>query len=115
MFRQPRPHKRGNPEGQLQLQILHYLKARGYVVGKTKTKGSQIGKRFLFDIYQFRGFPDLVVFTPKFYFIEVKAPGGKQSEEQLNFQECCVKAGIPYILAYSLEDVIDVIEPRKAD
>lgn len=102
--------KRDNPEGRLQLQIIHYCKGKGYIIGKTKTKGSQIGKRFLFDIYQFRGFPDLVLFSPKFYFIEVKAKNGIQSPEQKNFQILCNNANIPYILAHSLEEVISAIK-----
>lgn len=97
--------KRGNPEGQLQLAIIHSLKARGFVVGKTKTKGSRLGNRFLFDCYQFRGFPDLVCFTPKFYFIECKAKNGTQSPEQKDFQALCERADVPYILARSVEDV----------
>ena len=104
-----RPRKHNNPEGKLQLQIIHYCKGQGYIIGKTKTKGSQIGKRFLFDIYQFRGFPDLVLFTPKFFFIEVKAKNGVQSPEQKNFQILCINSGIPYILAKSLDDVITAI------
>ena len=102
--------KRGNPEGQIQLQIIHYLKNKGYTVGKTKTKGSTLRGRFLYDVYQFRGFPDLVVFTPKFYFIEVKAPGGVQSPEQKHFEELCKFAGIPYILARRVDDVVDGIK-----
>lgn len=98
--------RKGNPEGAIQLQIIHYLKAKGYVVGKTKTKGSQTGKQFYYDIYQFRGFPDLTVFAPALYFIEVKATTG-QSQEQKDFQTLCEVAQIPYILARSVNDVID--------
>jgi hypothetical protein len=38
--------------------------------------------------------------------IEVKAPKGKQSEHQKEFQRKLEAAGGRYILAYSLDDVI---------
>jgi hypothetical protein len=41
--------------------------------------------------------------------IEVKAPKGKQSEHQKAFQEMLEVAGGRYVLAYSLDDVIDQI------
>lgn len=106
-----RPHKKGNPEGAIQLQILHYLKALGATVGKTKTMGVKRGRSYCFDPYTFLGYPDLTCFyKSRLYFIEVKSPQGIQSEYQKSFQELCDKANIPYILAYSLEDIITVIK-----
>jgi len=106
-----RPHKKGNPEGQLQLQIIHYCKARGYIIGKIKNKGSRLGNHFIQDPYTFLGLPDLLLFTSnRMFFIEVKTPKNKQSEYQIFFQNHCIKANIPYILARSLEDVISVIK-----
>ena len=105
MFEQ-RYHKRGNPEAHIQLQIIHWAKMRGYTIGKIKNKGSRIGNSFIRDPYQFLGIPDLLLFTPKMYFVECKAPNGRQSPHQKSFQICCEKAGIPYILAYDLENVI---------
>jgi hypothetical protein len=106
-----RPRKRGNPEGQLQLQIIHYYKAKGYIIGKIKNKGSRLGNRFIQDPYAFLGLPDLLLFTSnKMFFIEVKAPQGKQSEYQTAFQNYCNNANIPYILAYSLEDVQEIVK-----
>jgi hypothetical protein len=104
-----RSHKRGNPEGHIQLQIIHYCKAKGYIIGKIKNKGSRIGNRFIQDPYQFLGIPDLLLFTPKMFFIECKVPNGRQSPHQKSFQELCEKAGIPYILVHSLDDVIKII------
>lgn len=37
--------------------------------------------------------------------IECKAPGGKQSKEQLAFQRMVVSLGGLYVVAYSIEDV----------
>lgn len=98
--------KRDNPEGRLVLDIIKYLRAKGYTVGKVKVKGG-IGKHgFIRDPYTFRGVADLLCFTrDKIGFIEVKAPnGGKQSDWQKCFQECCDRCGVMYILARSVED-----------
>ena len=105
IMKRQKPSKRSNPEGRLQLSIIHYLRARGFVVGKIKS----FGLKNRFDIYMWRGLPDLLVFTPKMYFLEIKAPKGQQSEHQKNFQELCIAANIPYILARNLDDVIKVI------
>ena len=93
-------------EGVIQLQIIHYLKARGWVVGKTRTMGVRRGRAFCFDPYTFRGFSDLVAFiNHKIYFIEVKSKTGQQSDDQKEFQKCVEGAGLTYILARSIEDV----------
>ena len=93
-------------EGKIQLQIIHYIKARGWVVGKTKTMGVKRGRSFCFDPYTFRGFSDLVAFVNnKIYFIEVKSETGKQSFDQIVFQKLVEDAGLTYILARSVEDV----------
>ena len=92
------------------MQIIYYLRARGYVCGKTKTVGIMRNGRFTYDPYLFRGFADITAFVPHIVFIEVKSARGRQTLEQKSFQECCEKAGIPYILARHLEDVSDVIK-----
>ena len=94
------------PESRVQLQIIHYIKSRGYVVGKTKTMGVRRGRAFCFDPYTFRGFSDLVAFiNNKIYFIEVKSKVGKQSDDQIAFQKLVESAGLTYVLARSVEDV----------
>lgn len=106
----PSRRKRGNPEAHIQLQILHYCKLKGYTIGKIKNKGSRVGNSFIRDPYQFLGLPDLLLFTPKMYFIEVKIPTGQQSEYQKNFQELCNKANIPYLLIHSVEELENLIK-----
>lgn len=99
------------PEQVLQLRIIHYLKAIGAVVGKTKTTGvaNRFGQRYR-DPYLFIGFPDLTVFhKSKIYFIEVKAGKNRQTVEQVAFEQLCAGAGVRYILARSVEDVERVI------
>jgi hypothetical protein len=102
------------PEGITQMQIIHYLKALGAVVGKTKTMGVKRGKVFCFDPYLFRGFPDLTFFYNKrLFFCEVKSPKGKQSEMQILFEQQCKEADIPYILARDVSDVEAAIRNSK--
>lgn len=101
--------KKDNPEARLQLSILKYCKLKGFHIGKTKTMGVSRYGRFMFDPYTFRGFPDLCLFTPKLYFIEVKSPTGTQTEDQQNFQLLCEKAGVPYILARKIEDITNIL------
>lgn len=57
-----------------------------------------------------KGAPDIVaVIQGKYIGIEVKAPNGKQSENQVAFQSNLENAGGLYILAFSVGDVIDKI------
>lgn len=108
-MRTARIKKNRSPEKDLQLSIIKYLKMLGATVGKTKMTGirNKHGQMF-FDPYTFRGFPDLAIFYEnKMLFVEVKAKGNGQSPEQITFQKLCISAGIKYILAYSLDDVIN--------
>ena len=99
--------KRDQPERRIQLAILQYLKVKGYHAGKIKTTGARKGQAFIFDPYQFRGIPDLLVFGPaEMAFIEVKAPGNKQTPEQKNFEQLCLRTHIRYILATSVDEII---------
>lgn len=98
-------------EKDIQLQILKYLRAIGAYVGKTRTMGVKRGKAYCFDIYTFRGFPDICFFyKDKIGFIECKSPGAKQSFEQIKFEQYCQAAGIMYILAYDRDDVVKILE-----
>lgn len=99
------------PERIIQRQILGYLKPICQAVGKTKTMGVKRGRTFCFDPFLFRGFPDITGFKDnKIFFVEVKSTTGRQTEEQSYFQELCRKANLTYILAHSLEDVINIIK-----
>ena len=98
-----RPRK--NLEGIIQLQIIHYLKAKGFACGKIKTKGSFTKGSFLKDPTQWTGLPDLLAFIPEMIFLEVKTPKGKQTPNQKDFQELCKNAGQPYYVVHSIEEV----------
>ena len=101
------PRKRDNPEGRLVLSILKELRWRGHYAAKMKVKGGIKQGRVMFrDPYQAVGLPDIIAFTPGLSFIEAKAPKGVQTPHQKDFQAHCDKAGIPYILARSVNDVL---------
>lgn len=99
---------RQQPERHLQLQIIKYLSLKGFHVGKIKTQGARRGNVFILDPYHFKGVADLMAFTPALCFIEVKYGKNKQSADQVQFQSLCENAGIKYILAYSLDDIIRI-------
>ncbi len=99
------------PEKIIVRQILGYLNPICQAVGKTKTMGVKRGRVFCFDPFLFRGFPDITFFKDnKIGFVEVKSTTGKQTNEQIRFQDLCNKSGITYILAHQLEDVISIIK-----
>jgi len=101
-------------ESQVQLAILHYLKSIGAYAGKVRVMGVRRGKSYCLDPYTFRGFPDLCFFHKKrLYFCEVKKKPNKQTEMQIVFQTHCKIAGIDYILAYDVQDVINRIEKNE--
>jgi hypothetical protein len=54
-----------------------------------------------------KGMPDLVVLTPRgLRFVELKSAKGRQTPEQREFQAACERAGTPYLLARSVDEVI---------
>jgi len=60
------------------------------------------------------GIPDIVAIQDGIYVgIEVKAPNGKQSWHQKAFEESITQAGGRYILAYSVEDVIQGMDLKQ--
>lgn len=67
------------------------------------------GHFYRFDVV---GSPDIVCVVNGHYIgIEVKAPGGTQSEHQKEFQRQLEAAGGQYVLAYSIDDVIGALAP----
>jgi len=100
--------KRQQPERRIQLQILKYLRMKGFAVGKIKTTGARRGKFFILDPYQFKGVADLLAFTPALTFIEIKAGKNVLSPDQITFQKLCESSGTRYIIAYSLDDIIAI-------
>lgn len=85
---------------------------QGYRPDRCKHCGESTGKGTTRIV---RGFPDLIVFwrDRPTWWIEAKSATGKQSEHQRQFQAWCEAAGEIYILARSVEDLLEV-ERRMA-
>lgn len=82
-------------ESEIRKQIQDYLQLKGW---------------FTFYILQglgsYRGAPDLIAAkNGEALFIEVKRPGGRQSDYQEEFQRNIEAAGCRYILARGIEDL----------
>ena len=95
-------------ESELQQSILQYLALKRifhYRNNSGALAGEHKGKRW-FVRFGTVGSPDIVcVINGQFVGIEVKAPNGKQSEHQKEFQERLEAAGGRYLVAHSLDDV----------
>jgi hypothetical protein len=87
---------------------------QGYRPDRCKHCGESTGKGTTRIV---RGFPDLIVLWPAprpAWWVEVKSAVGKQSEHQRQFQAWCEAAGEVYILARSVEDLMEVERQRAA-
>ncbi len=82
-------------ESDIRRQIQEYLQWQGWFVYYN-----------LAGLGSYPGLSDLVaVRAGQVVHIEVKRPGGRQSERQLRFQKKIEAAGGEYILAYGMADV----------
>ena len=84
-------------ETAIKQQIKDYLNIKGW---------------FNFHILQgmgaYKGIPDRIAIKDnRVVFIEIKRPGGKQSEWQIRFQQDIEAKGGEYILATGIEDLIE--------
>lgn len=101
-------------EKEIQKTILDYLALKGINAWRTNS-GIQFstykGKEHVVRLAP-RGTPDIIGFLSdgKFLGIEVKKPGGTVSPEQLLFIEKVNKAGGVCFIAYSLDDVVKIIQ-----
>lgn len=95
-------------EKEIQKTILSYLKLKGYFVWKNNTTGIYKKSTDSYIPSPAVGSPDIfIVIDGKIIGIEVKRDGGRQSLDQQNWQYNFEKAGGRYILARSLDDVIN--------
>lgn len=98
-------------ESEIQRAILDYLTLRGIFHYRNNSGAFAMPATETHQRRFFRagavGAPDIVcVVNGQYVGIEVKAPRGKQSEHQMEFQRRLEAAGGRYILAYSIDDVI---------
>lgn len=103
-------------EADIQKQILQYLELKRVFHYRNNSGGmthEYNGKKSFMRFGEV-GSPDIVCVIDGIYTgIEVKRPGGKQSENQKIFQENLERAGGRYFIAYSLDDVINMLSYAK--
>lgn len=107
--------KNAQPESKLQQDIVKYLRASGYVVAHvpngfkmpgTKSQRMARGARLKREGL-LAGFPDLLIYAPqgRIGHIEVKAPGGTQTQSQKGVQALLEGLGQSYAICRSVDDV----------
>lgn len=90
----------GLKESDIQVQIKHYLQMNGWFVVKIhQSLGSYKG---IADLYALK--------NGKHVWIEVKTANGRQSEHQWYFQRDIEAFGGKYIIARSVDDVMELEE-----
>jgi len=101
------------PEGLIVRSCLDYLQLRGIVAWRTNTVGvyDPNAKRYRTNSGR-NGVADILGCLPggRFLAIECKAGRGKLSEDQVEFQRDIIRQGGLHIVAYRVEDVIEVLE-----
>lgn len=101
-------------ESETQKAILEYLQYTN-VFSYRNNSGALKTEAGYFVRFGTKGSPDIVcVKDGRYIGIEVKATKGKQSPDQKLFQQALEEAGGDYILAHSLDDVIEYFEKQKA-
>ena len=105
-------------EKEVQTQIVDYLRMKGWMVAITSQKGLSFASPGLPDLiavkeHRIKGtgpvleVMGMVFITPRTLWIEVKGPRGKQRPAQIQFQQDLEAQGGEYLLANSLDVVID--------
>ena len=99
-----------NEQG-IQNTILEYLTLKGYTCWRQNSAGiysEKLGRFRKQSKYAVNGISDIIVLCEgRAYFIEVKTQTGRQSDDQMLFQEFVERAGCEYLLVRCLEDVQD--------
>lgn len=97
-------------ERDIQKSIIDYLRVKKIFHYKNSTIGIYKKSTDSYIPSQSVGSPDIIcVIDGKYVGIEVKRPKGIQSESQKEFQKNLERAGGRYILARSIDDVINLL------
>jgi hypothetical protein len=108
-----RPHKRGNPENHIVLQIIKTLRAYGYNAYKVKTQGSpKVGGGFVLDPYRLTGWGDVLAWKTKeqLFMFEVKDIGNKQTPNQVFFESFFhFPPNRIYAVVHSIEETLQIV------
>ena len=118
--KQRKPKPPVESESSIQRRIVDYLEAHGWFVFQNRSDGLG-GKIAAFATTKQSGSPDLFVWapgmrkffervpqdanSPRHFAIEVKRPGGKQSDAQIAWCGRYCATGHSYVLAYDHSDV----------
>lgn len=99
-------------EHDVQSQILGWLAQKGIFHYRQNTGAAKLtGGHWV--RFGKKGAPDIVaVEKGRFIGIEVKKVGEEQSDDQFTYEKNLRRAGGEYILAYSLDDVIELLDVR---
>lgn len=101
------------PEGAVVRAILDYLAIKQIVAWRNNTTGMYDEKRKAYRTNSGRnGISDILGILPggRFLAVECKAGRGMLSPEQVEFQRDIIRAGGLHIVAYRVEDVIEVLK-----
>ena len=104
---------RNATEQEIQKTIIDYLRIKKYVVFKHHSTGFTVREgRVAAFRYSEKGISDIIACSPKgtFVAIEIKRPGKKPTQEQLDFiAQVSTNSGIAFV-AHSLDDVLVTLE-----
>lgn len=106
-------------EAKIQRDIVKKLRSLGYVpihIPNEQKYGNPVSTGQLITLGMIPGAPDLLVplGDNRTVFMEVKAPDGRQSQQQKNFEKMwCEKYGYPYRIVRSVEDALNFLEEVK--
>jgi hypothetical protein len=96
-------------EADIQKAILQYLAVKHIFHFRNNT-GATKTERGGFVRFGTPGSPDIIVVDKGIFIgIEVKRPGGKLSPHQKAFCDALLQAGGRYVVAQSLEDVMEIL------
>jgi hypothetical protein len=116
LYHKPRRRKRIGPEACLQYAVVQYLllsAPRGTIwfhpanEGKrTEGEGAHLKRMGMLP-----GVADLCIILPgeKARFLELKARGEKQSDDQIAFQALCESNGTPYAVADNIDQALRIL------
>jgi hypothetical protein len=103
-------------EHEIQTAISKALEAAGYMVVRVNSStsltahGSRLSAYRVVNINATSGHADLAVYKRgRVWMLEVKRPGGKPSETQVRFAECCSRHGVPYHVVTSPDDALAIL------
>lgn len=96
-------------EGLIKLEICNWLEERGALPCITGNKGklrykSKFMRAGVLDVF--------FLWEGQAAFVEVKRPGGKVSDEQVNFMHTAIELGALCFLVESLDELILALEPH---